>query len=378
MASYHQMGHDSRNLLSEPNLKSYKGAILSPTNYTESEIIEQIKSLGSENFKMIFDPQLYYPKSERGCLSDWSYFPSDVDTADQSSISWWEKLISNIASSVQTLNPQAVCSPAVVPNTFSDDYYELHRDVADLLRKKIVPEVDLFHTVIAQINDLAVKDRAGEIASIVSSGTAGQVYLVLLSDIEPRREFQDTESIKGAMRLIRYLEDSDIRVLVGFVSSDLVLWKFAGATSCATGKFFNLRRFTPARWGPASEGGGQVSYWFEQSLMAFLREADLIRIRRAELLSNASISNPYSQEILNQIDTTPDIAWLGLGWRQYLYWFSNFESQFIDPSFSVRGLLKDAEDIWRQLEDRDILMDELRNDGGWIRSWRRSIAEAFS
>ena len=124
-----------------------------------------------------------------------------------------------------------------------------------------------------------------EIASIVSRTRAPYVYLVLISNVYPRREFADTEEIKGAMKLIYTLEDSGLKVIVGYSSSDVILWKSAGATACALGKFFNLRRFTSSRFQEPSEGGGQLPYWFEESLLSFLRESDLIRVRDANLLS---------------------------------------------------------------------------------------------
>src|SRR5690606_20601909 len=129
-------------------------------------------------------------------------------------------------------------------------------------------------TVLAELKSLASPTRAAEVASIVTAGGSNEVYLVLVSDIEPRREFRETEDIKGGMRLIRHLENAGVRVVVGFVATDVILWKSAGATACATGKFFNLRRFTPSRWEPPGQGGGQVPYWAEEALMAFLRESD--------------------------------------------------------------------------------------------------------
>lgn len=114
------------------------------------------------------------------------------------------------------------------------------------------------------------------------------------------------------MRLIRFLEDSGIRTLVGFASSDIVLWKTAGATDCASGKFFNLRRFTPSRLGPPEPegGGGQLSYWFEESLMGYLRESDLVRVQKANLLSPESTSNPCGLAILDHREKHEGVAWV--------------------------------------------------------------------
>jgi hypothetical protein len=56
----------------------------------------------------------------------------------------------------------------------------------------------------------------------------------------------------------------------------MILWKAAGATNCATGKFFNLRRFTISRFEePDSSGGGQLGYWFEKALLGIPSEFGL-------------------------------------------------------------------------------------------------------
>ena len=379
MSVYHQMGHDSQNLLSEDELKCYRGAVLSPVNYTEEKVKEQIRRHGSDKFEMIFDPQLYYPRSERGELPGWSYFPADVDTADQSSVAWWENLTGGIADCVRRLEPHAVCSPVGVPRTYSDEYYDLNREIASDLKDRLSEDgIDVLHNVLVRPGELAAADRPAEIASIVSRGTPDRVFLVLVSDVEPRRELDETEDLKGAMRLIRYLENSGVRVLVGFTSSDVLLWKVAGAEGCASGKFFNVRRFTPSRWEIPPEGGGQLPYWFEESVMAYLRESDLVRVQRTGLLSEASTRNPYGERILAQRDSDPDKPWLGLSWRQYMYWFGDFERRFQNRAIDGDTFLKNAENVWGELERRNVLMEERQNDGSWLRSWRRAVIEAFA
>lgn len=381
MAVYHQMGHDSQNLLSADNLRCYRGALLSPVNYTEEKVKTQIAGCARDDFEMIFDPQLYYPQSERGELPGWSYFPQDVDTADQSSPAWWNKVNGDIVDTVKSIRPHAVCSPAVVPRTYSDDYYEWSMQLANELKQRLSKvSVDVLMTVLVSIGELSGTTRAAEIASIVSRGTSDRIFLVLKSAVEPRRELKETEDLKGAMRLIRYLKNSGLRVLVGFSSSDIFLWKVAGAEDCASGKFFNLRRFTPSRWDIPAEGGGQLPYWFEESVMAYLRESDLDRIRKAEFLSEASARNPYGQkilEVLGQRDSDPDKAWLGLSWRQYMYWFADFEDRYRKGAIDPNTFLSDAENLWVKLDQSNILMEERQNDGSWLRCWRRAVIEAF-
>ncbi len=376
MGAYHQMGHDSENLLSEPDLGRYQGAILSPVNYAKPDVIAQIRDHSSDKFEMIFDPQLYFPDSVRGELPKWSYFPADVDTADQTSSAWWSNIVKNLTDCVKKLQPHAICSPAVVPRTFSSEYYHLTREVAeDLAARLSKTKIAALQTVLVRLGDLTDQDKPPEIASIVTGASLDRVFLVFITEVEPRRELANTEDLKGAMRLIKHIEDAGIRVLVGFVSSDVILWKNAGATDCATGKFFNLRRFTPSRWDLPAEGGGQLAYWFEESLMAYLRESDLLRLQKANLLSKASTKNPYACQILELRDSDPDKPWLALSWRQYMYWFCDFEERFSAGDIPANRFLRNAEEIWQQLEENDILMEERQNDGGWLRAWRRAILE---
>ena len=93
------------------------------------------------------------------------------------------------------------------------------------------------------------------------------------------------------------------------------------------------------------------------------------------LLSGASLRNPFGQRILKQFSSQPDSPWLGMSWRQFLYWFWDFESRFDSGEVDVRTLLSSTENKWRALEDADVLMEEPRNNGAWLRPWRRALAE---
>jgi hypothetical protein len=162
------------------------------------------------------------------------------------------------------------------------------------------------------------------------------------------------------------------------------LWKAAGATSCASGKFFNLRRFTRQRFEePSATGGGQLPYWFEEALLAFLRQGDLIRVRRASLLSESSHRNPFCQQILAALDeasrarTTP-AAWLGISWRQFLYWFSDVESRIRGNGTAAEAMLRNADANWSRLDAAKVLLEERFNTGDWIRVWLNAMNDFLS
>ncbi len=372
MPSYHQMGNDSTNLLFEAGLNSYAGAILSPVNEDQSKVAALLTKVRAKRPKMemIFDPQLYFPTSDRGELRTWQHFPKDVDTADLSSSAWWKKTNEQLVEVVKTLQPNAVCSPAVVPKVFRNDFYDMMVNVGEELRG-LLPSVPVLQTVIVNLDDMTATDRSDEVASIVSRSKADRVFLVIVTDVDPRFELSDLEGLKGIMRLIRRLEQNKQRVLVGFSSTDMVLWKAAGASDCATGKFFNLRRFTRSRFAPPSGGGGQLGYLCEESLLALLRASDVIRVQAAGAFSDATLRNPYTEPILHQI--MENEPWVALGWRHYLWWFSDFERRATRPV--VRKTIKNADSKWKEFDRKPLYMEERTNDGSWVRQWLRCMTE---
>jgi len=378
MPAYHQMGHDSRNLLEDTNIaKDYVGAILSPVNYDEESmksIIDGVRKT-REDYDFIFDPQLYFPRSNRGKLPSWYTFSNELDTTDTISNTWWSDVNKRLIEIVWGLSVKSVCSPAIVPRVFgNDDYYSLSVEVASELIRNL--DIDVYQTVIVDLNDIAQKKRSHQIASVVTKTKAKKIFLTFNSNITPRREIGDTEALAGAMKLIHLLESAGYPVLVGFSSSDVALWKAAGATSCATGKFFNLRRFTKSRFEEPQGGGGQLPYWFEESIFAFCRESDVIRLESAGYISEVSKYNPMYETIFKCIHSKVKEAWLGHSWRQYLSWFSDFEHRVTLHPELIAQQLKDAEENWLKIEDEEtVLMEEPRNNGSWLRPWRRALKE---
>lgn len=374
MPSYHQMGHHSFNLVRESALSKFAGVILSPVNDSLDVMKPSLESIPDRLSDIVFDPQLYFPRSNRGHLRDWSYYPLDYGTADIGSESWWNPIHRSLIDITSELGVTSLCSPAIVPRTYSDDYYDVMVKAGNRLVASAT-DVQVLQTAVVNLAELAVPDRVHAIASILSRTQAGRIYLVLVTDVEPRRELQDTEGLKGAMRLISLLRQADLEVLVGYTSSDMILWKFAGANACATGKFFNVRRFTSSRWEEPSEGGSQLPYWFQDYLFGFFRESDVLRLRRYGQLPNDGYTNPFSSRILEVFEEEPGSAWLGLSWRQYLYEFADLEARIDTGQVDIPRMLRTAERIWLEFEDNNIFMEEPRNDGSWLRSWLIAVSE---
>ena len=383
MSAYLQMGNDSNNLIiGASGIDGFDGIILSPVNEAASDLSASVPKFREKGqFDIVFDPQLYCPQFDRGRLQSHSYFPKDLDTADPSSDGWWQKIINNLVEEADQLGVDAVCSPAILPKKSSPEYYARIADIHSLLKDVLQgSSIRPIMTVCVTLNELEKPDDAFRIASIVTAHSPQSIYLVVESEVEPRREISDPNMFP-LMVLVAALEKSGCKTLVSHCASDMILMKAAGATHCASGKFFNLRRFTRARFEEAKdERGGPAAYWFEHNLIALIRRADIARILKQwpnDFIGGGDSNNTFSNQIFEQFANDPKKPWLALGWRQYLAWFAATEQKLSDSNALtiVSGWLKEAEKRWDQLEEKDILMDEKRNDGSWIRPWRQILRE---
>ncbi|PKO68777.1 MAG: hypothetical protein CVU20_12650 [Betaproteobacteria bacterium HGW-Betaproteobacteria-14] len=377
MAVYHQMGHDSWNLIDEKSLHGYSGIVLSPVNDPPENVVTRLSKLGKRRDKLeiILDPQFYKPSSDRGHLASWSHFSDDVDTVNLGDISWWEKRCNSLVATARDIGANAICSPAMLPRVYDDDYYRWTVDCAQRLQDAAAAQgLDTLLTAIVRLQELAKKGTPQRIASILTSNRISRLYLVLYDDLGPREQRTDFEALAGAINLIRLLEDAGTRVLVAFSGLDILLWKAAGASDAATGKFFNLRRFVPGRWEDASEGGRVVPYWTDGLLITWLREDDVKLLDKQGLIDRESTaSNPYAQRILEVIDSGMGEAWMALGWRQYLHWFMEVEAA-IDHNHSIaHQLLVAADSRWGEVNGSGIYLFDRQNTGDWIRPWLNAI-----
>jgi hypothetical protein len=386
MPTYFQLGHNSEVLVTEPGLAAFSGVILSPVNRDEASLARYISVFRKNaSLDIILDPQLYFPKSQRGKLAGQRYFRSDFETADMSSVRWWSDVVSDLINLGEDLSVDAICSPAIMPSKWTDDYFRTAAETFYTLRDFLSDRNSrAILTLCINLKQLSSPADALRIASIITTSTPSEVYLVIEAETEPRRELSEPTCLLSLMVLIDALEKAGSKVTVSHTSSEIVLAKAAGATSCATGQFFNLRRFSKNRFEEESDaGGGQLAYWFEQSLFAYLRRADIARFEQAGfgdlLVQNEGLStaNPFGLQILEQFTNEPTKPWVGLGWRQFLWWFSNIEMELSGNQAieKVAEWLRGAEARWQILQDKDVLFDEPRNDGKWIRSWRQALAD---
>ena len=345
----------------EDGLSAFDGVILSPVNYGPDETQQQCARYRNHTGRLdiIFDPQLYVLASGRGRLPDWRHMPSDFATADQSSLEWWRGVLEDVTTACLPFAPDGICSPVPFPQRgFLNAHYGLAVEIANVLEELLRGDNQRpIATALVGLQDLGRENRYLEVGSILTRFRGESMYLVFADETLPRRERTDSASIEASLRLIKLLVAAGYVVTVAFTSTEMILWKAVGAQNVATGKFFNLRRFTSGRFEEDTEGGGRnLPYWFEPSLLAFLREADVRRFRRDFRLSAEHDSNPFSQAILVGLDSQERRAWLADSWRQYLHWFAATDARYNGMSDGERLIwakqcIDSATNTWRLVHD---------------------------
>lgn len=379
MSAYLQMGHDSWNLLDNPDLGTYKGIIVSPVNDEPTAVSTRLTRMEKkrESLEVILDPQLYNPFLLKGQLGTWSYFPDAFATIQGDDLASWEKIGFAVVEQAKNLSLDAVCTPAPLPRSFSDEYYRFVVEVADATSGAAEGEgLEALVTAVVRLSDLSSPARALEIASILSSSLCRRVYLTFLTDggVSPRDELNDGSALPTAVHLVRLLSAS-MRVQVAFVGHDAVLWKYGGAQDIASGKFWNLRRFSPGRW--QEEPGGikqPVPWWNEAQLLTCLRDQDVLRLDRAHWYDKRTfVNNPASKRILETLRQGTGRPWTAESWVQYLRWIYNCDHFLVDSESAEATLVK-ADSLWAELDVARILFDR-NNDGRHVRTWLSAALE---
>lgn len=382
MSNYLQLGHESWNLVDDPNIGPFSGVVLSPVNDAPEEVMARLVQAkkSQPNLDVILDPQLYNPATQRGQLPKWGYYGDDFETADRTDVAWWKSKVPEIVSDGTKVGATVICSPAPIDYRCSDEYLKLVVDAADETKTQATASgMDCALTAIVPLEALVDAKRGMEIASILSGSRCDRIYLNFLAPdrVTQKEPFRNQAALATAVHLIRLLSDNQ-RVHVACTSHDAVLWLGAGASDVSTGKFMNVRRFSPGRWDDEAQGGRNISYWSDDRLLTLIRDQEVLRLDREGWFQGRDFSeNPAAKAALELLRRGQGEPWLRLSWVLYLRWFANTAAGVRNRD-SAAALLDHCLESWRALEAKRILFVDSYNDGSHAVAWLNAFNEGWS
>lgn len=382
MANYLQLGHESWNLVDEPGIGSFAGVVLSPVNDAPNEIMGRLARIRDTqpSLEVLLDSQLYNPATQKGQLAQWGYYGADFETADRSDATWWKRRIPEVASEAVRVGATAICSPAPIPRAASDEYFGFVAELADEAYSEAAQHgLECALTAIVPLESLHQPRRAMEIASVLSGSRCDRIYLNFLAPdrVAQREPLPDQTTLATAVHLVRLLSAGQ-RVHVACTSHDVLLWIGAGATDVSTGKYMNVRRFSPSRWMDEQAGGRNNPYWSDDRLLTLIREQDVLRLDREGWFEGRIFSeNPAAKAVLDVLRAQTGNPWLKLSWIQYMRWFANTASGITGVDAAL-ATLETAHEAWRETEKAKILFFDPFNDGSHIVAWLNALNEGSS
>lgn len=382
MANYLQLGHESWNLIDDPGVGTFAGVVLSPVNDSPDEIIARLRKVRETqpHLDVILDSQLYNPATQKGQLPRWGYYSTDFETADRSDSQWWKRRMPEVISEAQRVGATTICSPAPIEYRGTDDYFRFVVELADdACSAAQNAGLDCALTAIVPLDSLQEARRALELASILSASSCERIYLNFLAPdrVQQREPFKNQAALATAVHLIRLLSEQQ-RVHVACTSHDVVLWLGAGAHDVSTGKYMNVRRFSPGRWMDEQSGGRNIPYWCDDRLLTLIRDQEVLRLDREGWFAGRNFSdNPASQQILDILRAQTGDPWLRLSWIQYMRWFANAAASITDAG-AAWDVLRKSVASWREAERLRILFVDSFNDGSHAIAWANAFGEGLN
>jgi len=407
MGAYHQMGHASRNLALNPELRAlYAGAITSPINEDPGALANLCKELANQ--EMVFDPAFFAPTSGKLKSKRWKYSAAAASAQKirPFGVAEWAKAIEAIVAECTASGHHAICSPAAAQKNFSDDELAFSIKAGDALADLLISSRSVLtglQTAIVHTSNLEKTGRPETVASILTSGKIDRLYIVPRWTGATSAELKDRDELIGFGKTVQYVAKNR-QLLMGFCGPEMIIWKAVGAHAVATGKYANQQRFDLPRYQDKDGGGGgsgTVPYYFEESLLAWLQFEDIVSLDNLGYPLGLA-NDPFYPLIRQRIDDlkkTPahyepkmkkgkpvtdkkgkprmqrvgPPQWTSEGWHQWLWWFADAERRLDRNTTSSRDLIATAQKNWNRLKLLHFIPVDPGNDGSWLSAWLSTL-----
>ena len=269
MDLYIQMGHGMQSMSEDLISQWGEGSlILSPVNSTEDRtetFANKARKLGA---KLLFDPQLYYPRKVHQKLVSYSYWPNGDPVGFENG------LCASTVEALIKLNQKLATDSVILPSCWTtqiDNHWVSFQAKVVAEAKKLVPTSSLYHTIAVQSEVLMDETQVEEIISRASNWDVDGCYLVCE---HPSGGYfvENPIWLANLLMLVSGLKREQKKVVVGYANHQGLALACSKCDAIASGNFLNVRSFEPSRFeDPGEPTPSRRAKWYycPQSLSEF-------------------------------------------------------------------------------------------------------------
>ncbi|MFW6130024.1 MAG: hypothetical protein ACOC56_02495 [Atribacterota bacterium] len=381
MEVYHQTGHNSIwNIESFTEDNAGSGLIFSPVNDTAEKIICNPKEIKNVSF---FDPQIYLPKSLKGKLSSYEYFPSNLKKKFKTSNFDKEKrVIAKECIDFQlTNNFKYLIIPSryyeVLPSNFLEQF-EAHLIEPFLsYYKSLKLQTKILLTIIVKPEQLINEEHRNEFLNWITGikGIDG-VYLIFENNFLSK-QIKDSAYLYNALLFIHSLKSNELIVNVGYTNIEGILYSIAGPDSITMGSYENLRKFDVKRFKDSEKEQikGPNPRLYSRSLFQLIDYGYIDGIIRLY----SEWESIFEDSIYKPLMFTSDYNWHFQKPEPYKHYFLLFSSQILSLPSKIstrinflKNSFQNALKVFEEIKNAGIYLDN-DSDGSHISFWLTTI-----
>lgn len=330
-----QVGHNGHKRAEEALKKNFAdGAVLSPADYK----YKRNKDLGAQ-FKqldgiVLFDPQLYIPRTDRQDLNTYSYFEErggeDFSTAMFASRSEREELCRDLMAVQDDCSVDAYVSPARFVENFSPEALDRWLDLTESfikVAKEDGRDIPVFASLPIDGFELTEDTRRNRLLNRVTSLDPDGFYVsVQYNDLDTRLPLKGEENVYAYLKLMLSLRSNRYEVIAAHTHQIAHLLLGIGVNAFASGHYQNLRAFDVDRWVPSDgdEIRQQVVRYYSDELLDAIRvDTDLDELATDEDFDESAIrsNSPYETDLFGGSTSPAGAGWKfsGASWEHYVW-----------------------------------------------------------
>lgn len=272
MELYFQFGYGMKKIVTDLS-EDWGGAtaILSPRDISPDQLKKWKKDFEKANVKTLFDPQLYFPKSQHKGLQKYDYMDSSLVTKMESDTSKEETVIKSILK----YNEMAGCSEFIIPSVmFQYDQQWMERWKKHSVKwisatKKYVQNRMIYMTL--ALPDMFLLQKEEEIERLIAEIETLDVEGYYIIAYPPKNQYLvDTPMwLSNLMQICASLKLYGKKVIMGYGNHQLLCLSATGIDAMATGTYLNVRRFSNKFQEDSSSKRKSVWYYYPAALSEY-------------------------------------------------------------------------------------------------------------